>query len=314
MKSHRGFSYNRALESKMPRKISKRKGEKDMARNYSIAEAVEILTHGEDLESIADIGKRYPLLAQKIAVVGTKAGESFVDLMSYMPEHVSANKVNSAIKRQLENAEDSDDEEEEEAPKAKKAAKEQVKKTGKAGRPKKVEEDIEDDDDDADSDYDSMNNKQMYDLLGKMGKREDCKEKFGDLSHDSMLKYFKKYGAATDVEDEEEDEDDADEVDYSSMKSMELYKLCKQRKIKAEAKKPAKYYIDLLKKADAAEAEDADDEDWEDDEEEVEEAPKKKAGRPKKEAAPKKATKKAAKKAEPEEEEDEDDDDDEWDI
>lgn len=289
-----------------------------MARNYSIAEAAEIITRGEDLEAIADIGKRYPLLAQKLTVVGTKAGEAFVDLMSYMPEHVSANKVNSAIKRQLENAEDAEDDEdaEEDAPKGKV---EKTKKTGKAGRPKKVEEDIEEDDDEEDSDFDSMNNKQMYVLLGKMGKRKDCKEKYGDLSHDSMLKYLKKYGKASaseedDVEDEDEDVED-DAPDYTGMKAMELYKLCKQRKIKAEAKKPAKYYIDLLKKADAAEAEDADDEDWEDDEDEVEEeAPKKKAGRPKKEAAAKKGAKKPVKKSEPEEDEDEDDDDDEWDI
>lgn len=282
-----------------------------MARNYSFAEAVEILTHHEDLEACADIGKRYPLLAQKIARVGVKAGEDFVELAGFIPEHISANKVNSAIKRTLEESADEEDDVEEETPK-KKAPKEQVKKTGKAGRPKKVDEDIEDDDDDTESDYDSMNNKQMYDLLGKMGKRKDCKEKFGDLSHDSMLKYLKKYGNAT-AEAEDDDEEESESTDYSGMKAMELYKLCKQRKIKAEAKKPAKYYIDLLKKADAAEAEDVDDEDWEDDEDEVEEAPKKPAKAAKKEAK-KPAAKKAAKKSEPEDDEDEDDDDDEWDI
>lgn len=287
-----------------------------MARNYSFSEAVEILTHHADLEACADIGKRYPLFAQMVTKVGVKAGEDFVELASYIPEHISANKVNSAIKRMLEEAgEDADDEDadEEEAPKkAKKATKEQVKKTGKAGRPKKVDEDIEDDDDEEESDYDTMNNKQMYDLLGKMGKRKDCKEKYGDLSHDSMLKYLKKYGNAAAAEDDEDVEDDEEEsaTDYSGMKAMELYKLCKQRKIKAEAKKPAKYYIDLLKKADAdVDEEDADDEDWGDDEDEEEEAPKKPA---------KKAEKKKAgrpKKSEPEpEEDDDDDDDDEWDI
>ena len=293
-----------------------------MARNYSCAEAVRIIVEGVDLEACADIGKRYPLLAQKIAKVGTKAGEEFVDLAGFIPEHISANKVNSAIKRVLEESDteaDEDETEEEEAPKAtKKAAKEQTKKTGKAGRPKKVDEDIEDDGEESATDYDFMTNAKMYKLLGEMGKRNDCKAKFGDLSHDSMLKYLKKYGNAAPAEAEDEDEDEAEEetADYTGMKAMELYKLCKQRKIKAEAKKPAKYYIDLLKKADAAAAaeEDADDEDWEDDEEEVEETPKKAA----KKAPAKKAekpAKKAAKKSEPEEDEDdEDDDDDEWDI
>lgn len=291
-----------------------------MARNYSFAEAVEILTHHTDLEACADIGKRYPLLAQKVTTVGVKAGEDFVELAGFIPEHISANKVNSAIKRQLEEAGDADEDEdaEEEAPKkaAKKPAKEQVKKTGKAGRPKKVEEDIEDDDDETESDYDSMTNKEMYNLLGEMGKRKDCKEKFGDLSHDSMLKYLKKYGNATaEAEDEDvEDEDEESATDYTGMKAMELYKLCKQRKIKAEAKKPAKYYIDLLKKADAdADEEDADDEDWGDEDDEEEEAPKKPAKAAKKETK-KAAPKKAAKKSEPEDDEDEDDDDDEWDI
>ncbi len=292
-----------------------------MARNYSFAEAVRIIVDGADLEACADIGKRYPLLAQKIAKVGTKAGEEFVDLAGFIPEHISANKVNSAIKRVLEESgaeAEADDDEAEEAPKAtKKVAKEQTKKTGKAGRPKKVDEDIEDDDEESATDYDSMTNAKMYKLLGEMGKRNDCKAKFGDLSHDSMLKYLKKYGNAGAAE-AEEDEDEAEEeaADYTGMKAMELYKLCKQRKIKAEAKKPAKYYIDLLKNADAAVAEeDADDEDWEDDEEEAEETPKKstKKAAPKKET-PKKPAKKAAKKSEPEEEEDEDDDDDEWDI
>ena len=193
-----------------------------MARNYSIAEAAEIITHGEDLEAIADIGRRYPLLAQKLAVVGTKAGEEFVDIMSFMPEHVSANKVNTSIKRQLENAEDAEDDDESEDEAPKKAKKEDKVKTGKAGRPKKKVEEPEDDDEE-ESDYDNMTNKEMYNLLGEMGKRKDCKEKFGDLSHDSMLKYLKKYGAAAaDAEDEDEDEDKDNFKDLEELINNEL--------------------------------------------------------------------------------------------
>ena len=40
------------------------------------------------------------------------------------------------------------------------------------------------------------------------------------------------------------------------MSAVELYKLCKERKIKAEPKKPAKFYIGLLEKADAEAAKD----------------------------------------------------------
>ena len=80
---------------------------------------------------------------------------------------------------------------------------------------------------------------------------------------------------------------------YDGMSAKELFNLCKERKIKAEIKKPADYYIDLLKKDDAkkakeeAEKAEKDDDDWGDDEEPAN-----------------------GKKAEPEK----DDDDDDWDI
>ena len=90
----------------------------------------------------------------------------------------------------------------------------------------------------------------------------------------------------------EEDEEESEEEDYDEMSEVELFKLCKKRGLKAAPKKTKKYYINMLKKADAAEEED-----------EEEKTEKK---------APKKASKKAAKKVEPDEEEDEDDED--WDI
>lgn len=93
--------------------------------------------------------------------------------------------------------------------------------------------------------------------------------------------------------------EDEEESPYDGMSAMELYKECKSRKLKADPKKPAKYYLDILMAADAA-ADDAEDEGWE--EEEAEEKPKTKA---------KPAAKPAAKpKAKPKAEEE----DDEWDI
>ena len=56
-----------------------------MAKNYTIKEAVEIIVEGKDLESIADLGRRYPVLTAKIAAIGAIAGDKFVDLMGYMP-------------------------------------------------------------------------------------------------------------------------------------------------------------------------------------------------------------------------------------
>lgn len=275
-----------------------------MAKNYSFAEAVQVLLENEDTAAIADIGRRYPLLAVKIARVAVKAGEEFGDLMQFMPENLSANKINGTIKKVLEDAGDEeyddedadaedDGEEEAPAPKAKKAP---AKATGK-----KAASDAS-----GDTDYDSWNNAKMYKLLGELGLRKDCKEKYGDLSHDAMLKYLKKYvpdGKPVEAADDEEDADVAEEQDYTGMKAIDLYKLCKERKIKAEQKKPAKYYIDLLKKADAAaaEAEDEadDDEEWDDEDEGEAPAPKKPAKGGKEKPAAK--SKKPAKDADDEE-------------
>lgn len=298
-----------------------------MAKNYTIAEAVQIIAENGDNEALMDLGKRYPLLTQKIARVAVKAGEDFVDLMSFMPEYLSANKVNSAIKKMLDEAPDADDDVEDDGDEDE-AEEKPAKKAGKKAPAKKAKKAAdEDEDDDVEEggsyDYDSMNNAKMYKLLGELGKRKDCKEKFGDLSHDSMLKYLKKYGPKSDATGEADDEDDAEESgdEYEGKSAVELYKLCKQRKIKAEQKKPAKYYIGLLKKADEeaaaeAEADDAEeDEEWDDDEEEAPKKSAKKAPAKKEKAVPAKG-KKAAKKAEPEEADDDDadDDDDEWEI
>lgn len=71
-----------------------------------------------------------------------------------------------------------------------------------------------------------------------------------------------------DWEDDEEDDwddDEQEEVDYSKWSPKELYEICMQRKIDAEQKKPAKYYIKLLEEFDAAQDDWADDEDDEDD-------------------------------------------------
>lgn len=254
-----------------------------MAKNYTFNEAVKIIAKGTDLEAITDIGRRYPVLAHKIAVVTAKAGEEFVDLMGYMPDYLTANKVNTAIKAGItESGSDDEDAEDTEA----EAATEDATDGGAEWN-------------------ENMSAKQLWDILGKAGKRKLAKStKKADLVEACK----QAFGAAT----EAEAEDDATEANpYEGKSAMELFKECKARKIKAAPKKPAKFYADLLIKDDAAkaeatEAESEEDDDWGD--EEVE-APKKED----KKAAPKASAKggkaKAAKKAEAESDDDED-----WDI
>lgn len=67
-----------------------------------------------------------------------------------------------------------------------------------------------------------------------------------------------------DYDDEEWGDDDDEAVDYSEMTPKELYDLCKERGIKVQPKKPAKFYVNQLEEYDAAH------EDWGDDDEEWE--------------------------------------------
>ena len=220
-----------------------------MAKNYTFNEAVKIIAKGTDLEAITDIGRRYPVLAHKIAVVTAKAGEEFVDLMGYMPDYLTANKVNTAIKAGItESGSDDEDAEDTEA--------------------EATTEDAGEDATEATAQWDeSMSAKQLWDILGKAGKRKLAKStKKADLIEACK----QAFGAATEAEDAEAEDDATEANPYEGKSAMELFKECKARKIKAAPKKPAKFYADLLIKDDAAkaeatkkaEAESEDDEDW----------------------------------------------------
>lgn len=252
-----------------------------MAKNYTFNEAVAIIAEGKDLEAIADIGRRYPVLAHKVAVVTAKAGEAFTDLMSFMPDYLTANKVNSAIKAGIAES-DSNDE-------ATDAENTSDESTGGVTWDE------------------SMSAKQLWDLLGKTGNRKLAKStKKGDLI-DACKKAFGASTAETEAEDENEaEETEANENPYEGKSAMELFKECKNRGIKAAPKKPAKFYADLLMKEDAKAAEEeSGDDDWDDDEEKTPKAASKtKTTGGKKDKAPK-PTKKT---------DDNDEDDDDWDI
>ncbi|MDD4804585.1 MAG: hypothetical protein PHN69_05365 [Candidatus Pacebacteria bacterium] len=250
-----------------------------MAKNYTYAEAVAIIAEGKDLEAIMDLGRRYPVLVQKTTVVATKAGEDFVELMSFMPEYLTANKVNTSIKKAVTETEADSDSEEEDVDAA--------------------DETSEDANEGAETDYDSMTAKELWDILGKAGKRGTAKSK-KKVDLVEAVKALANGGA------EEADEDEGEEEEagkYDGKSAVELFKECKARKIKAEPKKPAKYYVDLLTKADAA-AEETEDEDADDNWDDEEDTGKKTTSK----ATNKKAPAKTNKKAEA------DDDGDDWDI
>jgi len=258
-----------------------------MAKNYTFAEAVAIINEGKNLEAITDIGRRYPVLMHKVATVCAKAGDAFVDLMSFMPDYLTANKVNTAMKAAVGEATEAEDAE--------------------AGNEEATETEATEAETTEAKDYESMSAKEMWELLGKAGKRklakstkkadlvEACKQAFGN-------------GATTEAEAEDEAEEATEEAGaYDGKSAMELFKECKKRGIKAAPKKPAKFYADLLIKNDAeskTETEAETEDEWDEEpKEEVKETKTAKKSAPKTE---KKVTKKAEPKAESE--------DDDWDI
>ena len=248
-----------------------------MAKNYSITEMVDVLVEGKDLEAIAEMGKRFPVLTYKITKVTSKAAEEFADLAKYL-DFVSANRVTKLIKGDSESVDEDE--------------------VVEVDEDEVVESEV--DADAEDETEDEPEKKEMTKAEKAKARREARKAK-------------KAKEAAEAAEVDESDEDGDGEKDYSEMTAIELFKECKKRKIKAAVpKKPQAFYIDLLKKDDAKKAKavaaESEDEDEWDAEEEPEKPVAKKARRPK-------ATVKKAKAPAPEvEAEDDDDEDDDWDI
>lgn len=263
-----------------------------MAKNWTMAEAVVAIANN-DGEAILDIGKRYPLLANYVAKAVAGDGKAVVALFANIPEYLTANKVQTALKNALGEVSEVEDEEEADAEEPAKPVKKAEKKQAK-----KAEADDDDEEDEAADDYEAINGSKLYEMCKERGILSKCKTK----KKADLIAALREDDANGDTEEDEEEG-----TEYDGMSAQELFKECKKRGIKAELKKPVKYYIDLLV-ADDNRDEDADEEDDWEDEEEVEPAPKKskKAEKP----AAKKEEKKPAKKAAKAEE----DEDDDWDI
>lgn len=218
-------------------------------KNYTLKEAVEIIAKGEDLEAIADLGKRFPFLSIKIAKLTAKAEKEIIDFMQYMPEYLTIKKVNNAVKTVNDSKAEAED-----------AAK---------AENKPVEEETA---------------KEVEEPEEKENKPVEPKKR----GRKPNVKAVPVEEPKVEVEDETDEEPtEAEETanNYEGKKAIDLFKLCKSRGLKVTTKKSAKYYIDVLKKddeakakAEAEKAEDDDDDDWD-----IEDEPKE-AKKPKKSA------------------------------
>lgn len=244
----------------------KEKEKKEMAKNWTLSEAVVVINEGTNVEAVQEITKRFPLASVAIAKMGMNEG--IKTLFGAMPEHMTMLKMERALKDGVEESEEDVD-------------------------------DAEDTEEAGDADLSAMSTKELMKLCDKRGIKVPHYGKNKQFYLDALAG-----GASADTEDEDEvDEDETDAPDYEEMSAPELYKLCKERGIKVEPKKKASYYVAALKKADEAEAQDDEEESW-DDEEEAKPAKKEKASdaKPAKGGKPAKGAGKKAAKVEDDEE------------
>lgn len=174
-----------------------------MAVNYTLGQAYDKIVEGTDIEAIADISRRFPLVTIACAKLADKQ-DVCSPLFNALPSYLTARKVEKGMRGPV------DVEEAEEA--ADEAAEEEKPAPKKRGRKSKAEPKPE----------------------------------------------------PEAADDADEDEGEPEGGKYDGMNAMQLFKECKKRGIKAAPKKPAKFYIELLEKADEAgsDSSDDDDEDW----------------------------------------------------
>lgn len=178
-----------------------------MATNFSIADGVKVIAENQNQEQLEEFGKRFPRLAIMISKCVAKAGDDFVELMSYIPSHVTAQKVNKSIKdNAVSDGSDEEPIEEAEGEKAepeKPASKKRGRKPKAKPEPEPEPEPVDDDEDDADDDgYQSKTAKELYNECKKRGlKVEPRKSK-------------NVYIEALEADDAKGDDDDEDDDDW----------------------------------------------------------------------------------------------------
>ena len=237
-----------------------------MAKNYSITEMVDVLVEGKDLEAIAEMGKRFPVLTYKITKITSKAAEEFADLAKYL-DFVSANRVTKLIKGDSDSVDedevvesevdaDAEDDTEDEPEKKEMTKAEKAKARREARKAKKAKEaaeaaeaDESEEDGDGEKDYSEMTAIELFKECKKRKIKAAVPKKPQAFYIDLLKKDDAKKAKAVEAEAEDEDEWDAEEEPEKPVAK-------KARRPKATVKKA---------KAPAPEVEAEDDEDEDDD-------------------------------------------------
>lgn len=208
-----------------------------MAKNWSAAEAAQVVAKGTDKASIQDIGKRFPLFVS-CAARGT---EGLLEIIATLhPERITARTIESKLKEGLEDEVEED--EVEEKPAKKTSVKEEKAKPGKKGGKKKPEP-VEEEDEDWDEEEEEEEEKPAK--KASKGKPAKGKKK-----------------VEPEPEEEEEDDEDEDDDGLEDMSLAELKKEAKKRKVDIKGLKSPKEIIKALRASDEDEEDEDDDDDW----------------------------------------------------
>lgn len=208
-----------------------------MATNWSLAEGAKVILEKDDMATLAELVKKFPITSVAIQAVGAGNEGNLMFLLEALPIHVTMRKVESSFKDMLAGVSSDADEDEEEVTDEEVTSDEEEEEPAPKKRGRKP-----------------------------LNKSKDEK----NAEHRERAKMRKSEEEAEEEAEELDVDEETGEVDYSAMTAVELYKLCKERGIAARAKRSTKEYIELLKKADEEAMvpdsdEDEDDDDWGDD-------------------------------------------------
>ena len=160
-----------------------------MAKNWKVGEAVKAVKSGNKAD-ILDIGRRFPLFANLAA----QLNDAGVQLLDCIPEYVSARKLESVLKGDVQPTEEEEATEVEEKDEEKPAKKKAPAKNTKAKASKKEEED----------EYSGKSAKELYDMCKEAGLKVKPKQ--------TKEAYIEALKSANEVEEDDDWGDEEEEA------------------------------------------------------------------------------------------------------
>lgn len=139
-----------------------------MATNYTVGQAFDIVNEGKDVEAIADIARRFPLVAvysAKLAPVADAASE----LLNSLPDYMTARKVEKGLRGAVGADVDDEADAEVEAETGAEPVEEAPKKRGRKAKAKPEPEPDADEEAESDSKYAGKNAMELFKECKKRG-------------------------------------------------------------------------------------------------------------------------------------------------